>query len=85
MERTDSKLSNYNRLVAAQGLVCVGSVKQIIKRDIHELVDLGRSGGVGKDRNPLRAWKRGVKWVRDVGMGWERAGVCALGVEQGGQ
>ena len=40
---------------------------------------------MGKDRNPLRAQKWGVRWVRDVGMGWERAGVCALGVEQGGQ
>ena len=49
------------------------------------MVDLGRSGGVGKDRNPFRAQKRGVRWMRDVGMGWESAGVCAVGVEQGGQ
>ena len=42
--------------------------------DIHELMDLGRSGRVGKDRNPLRARKRGFRWVRDLGVGWEGAG-----------
>ena len=38
-----------------------------------------------KDRNPLRARNRGFRWVRDAGTGWEGAGVCASGVEQGGQ
>ena len=47
-------------------------------------MELLKLGGVGKDRNPLRARKRGFRWVQDVGMGGEDAGVCASGVERGG-
>jgi hypothetical protein len=39
------------------------------------LMDVDGGGGVGKDRNPLRARKRGFRWARDVGTGWEGAGV----------
>ena len=39
------------------------------------VVDLGWSGGVATDRNPLRARKEGFKWVQDVGMDWECTGV----------
>ena len=42
-------------------------------------MDLGRSGGVGKDRNPLRARKRGFRcWARDVGTGWA-SGIRTVG------
>ena len=45
-------------------------------------MDRGRSGGVGKDRNPLRAWKRGVRWVRDVGMGSQARALKTAGASK---
>ena len=40
-----------------------------------KFLDMEWSGGLGKDRNPLRARRRGFKWVQDVGMDWEGTGV----------